>query len=779
VNTLNQTAKDFTVRLTVRPLRLAFYLKKPDPEKIAKIVKYCCSVWGGIYNPIIVTNERSNSELAGLLALFDPDLGVGMDNEVLYKANVPEHRMAQFAQLGKRGQLVGCDISLVLAHLFETRFRFEQRYPPKALILDEHGSSLLSNIVYFGTFPRPKGMSYGMDYQTVFQPRKISGLGNWKAKESPLDYLSPIALTRYHIRARAKFYFCPIVFLFDGEAQEDCLDFWNLRALGLPVFGLPLECVDPWRLNLASYLEPYATPWVRGESRQLLIQKSRKLSESKFSYGCSAIESVLKGIQAVRGIGFPRLGKPEYWYSDHCGPTDISSRSADLEIPLHNQSLRWRSLDPEFAEGRAVGFGLLWANDVEIGDYNPDRYRRASLFPNIPVKTTVSLVDLPGARELWRTNKGLVHYASHPEDGVYYQVPSGSEVVTDWLASKGIVAKKSDKSELVDRLLLNLGGVHGATILKLDGFRKVLDLIGKHGSLRKSEIEKQLRESLRQSDMIHRDASEAFKRLVSDGVMTPGLVFKCKHCLRSAWYPLEGISRKFACRYCLEMNEVGTLDKSNEWSYKTLGVFGIPRSIEGSIATALTLIFFTNHFDPNCSILFPSRLETGDYSCEIDLVLLRKTNVWWEVGWRALIAECKTERSFKQKDIAKLRRTARALPGTVIVLSSLREADQFDQQEKDRLQKLAEWGRKPHIGDKWLHPVVILTKIELQSYFCPPQCWSNWPRPLQRIAKRYRHVDSYEELAECTQMAYLGMNSWHDWFEKKFLKKRKSRRRSS
>lgn len=493
MNSAQASIKDFTVTVTVRPLRLSFYLEKTDPEKIAKIVRHCCTLWGGIYNPIIIQGKRSKTELDGLLALFDPDLCVAMDSRVLYKANVPEHRMVQFGQIGKSDQTIGCDISSVLKHLFETRFRFEQRYPPRVLTLDERASNHLCDIVYFGAFPREKGLTYAKNYRTVFQPHKITGLTDWKYKESPANYLSPVTLTRYQIRARSKFHFYPVVFIFDGENAEDCVDFWNLRAAGLSVFGLPVECLESWASKLPDFLLPYAVPWTRGDNRKLLIQKSRNVPQPKFLDEVKLIESLLRGIEVIRNTSFPRLHKPEYWSSDQCGTTMISSRSRDLEITSRDSTLRWQSLAPEFAEGRSFGFGLLWANDVEIKDYNFDGYRRSAVFPNIPPKTPVSLIDGAGALGLWRTNKGLVHYCSHVDDLVHHQLESGSDTVSDWLGRYGIVAEKSDKAELVDRLLLNLGGTWGAKILKLDGFRKVLDLIHKNGSLKKSEIDKQLR----------------------------------------------------------------------------------------------------------------------------------------------------------------------------------------------------------------------------------------------------------------------------------------------
>lgn len=180
---------------------------------------------------------------------------------------------------------------------------------------------------------------------------------------------------------------------------------------------------------------------------------------------------------------------------------------------------------------------------------------------------------------------------------------------------------------------------------------------------------------MRGSDAVGGDYSGVFEQMVSAGVVVPGLNFKCRHCLRTAWYPLEMISRTFNCRFCLQTNDVGVIGKTNEWMYKSLGIFGIPRSIEGSISTALTLLFFERDLGQESSILLPSCLEIDGRFSEVDLVILRHTGFWWEWSWRCLICECKTERSFSKDDVSRVRRLAAKIPGAVIVLSTLRDRD--------------------------------------------------------------------------------------------------------
>ncbi|MGB2804306.1 MAG: hypothetical protein WBD64_05355, partial [Candidatus Zixiibacteriota bacterium] len=361
---LDRSAKELRVTLTARPLRLAFYLEEADPHEITQVVLYNCTVWGGIYNPIIIRRGRTNKELQGLLALFDPDLCVGVSGDVLAKADVPHHRMVDFGWLRASTKTVGCDISVVVRHLFETRFRFQQRYPARALLLDKGASKNLCDVVYFGGFPNGKPQEYAENYQTVFEPKTIQGLGGWKLKDSPARALSPLAVTAYRLRTRAKFHYRPMIFVFNGEDPEDCVDFWNLRALGLSVFGLPVQCVSNWRSSLPRYVAPYTAGWTCKDAPELAVYKSRRIKKTEFLRTANHIESVVNGVGILRNISFPRLASPEYWHSDNVGPNTISSLSQDLEIHLGGAMLRWRSIAPQFAQGRTFPYGILWANDV-------------------------------------------------------------------------------------------------------------------------------------------------------------------------------------------------------------------------------------------------------------------------------------------------------------------------------------------------------------------------------------------------------------------------------
>ena len=91
-----------TVKVRLRPIKLAFLVNPNDKESLLKAIEINTFLWGGMYNPIIPTYERipskwkdgssknlsAQSIVSGYLDNFDPDYVVPMGKCANYTIDV-------------------------------------------------------------------------------------------------------------------------------------------------------------------------------------------------------------------------------------------------------------------------------------------------------------------------------------------------------------------------------------------------------------------------------------------------------------------------------------------------------------------------------------------------------------------------------------------------------------------------------------------------------------------------------------------------------------------
>ena len=115
--------------------------------------------------------------------------------------------------------------------------------------------------------------------------------------------------------------------------------------------------------------------------------------------------------------------------------------------------------------------------------------------------------------------------------------------------------------------------------------------------------------------------------------------------------------------------------------------------------------------------------------------------------------------SSNPRDLAQLRRVAARFPGSVIVISVMR--DEFTPGEIRNLLPFVKWARRldPH----WMptNPVVLLTGVELFHEFSIESTWGDRGGPYERFAN-FGITRSLHRFAEATQMLYLDLPSFAD-----------------
>jgi hypothetical protein len=198
------------------------------------------------------------------------------------------------------------------------------------------------------------------------------------------------------------------------------------------------------------------------------------------------------------------------------------------------------------------------------------------------------------------------------------------------------------------------------------------------------------------------------------------------------------------------------------WKYRLVGPFVTPHFAQGAYCVALTLSFLEGL----------SSMAPFTYTTSLDLVTGTGTRLetdlfaWWggdSLGRAArdpstVVGECKSlgNDGFKPKDISRLKALGETLPGSFLVVATLKR--QFSTEEVRRLRQLCRWGWSRASGDRKPSRVIALTAVELFGDGPFPYDWKKAGGTLAQLAETSGHVFDLTRLAEVTQRGHLGFS---------------------
>lgn len=146
---------------------------------------------------------------------------------------------------------------------------------------------------------------------------------------------------------------------------------------------------------------------------------------------------------------------------------------------------------------------------------------------------------------------------------------------------------------------------------------------------------------------------------------------------------------------------------------------------------------------------------------------------------RLVLGEAKSFGSrelIKADDLAKLKAIGEKLPGSMIVISVMR--DHFTAAEKQLLATFVKWARRPDDLGRPSHLVVLLTGNELFADFSLERTWKKLGGAHAKYAN-YEHTHKLDGLADATQAVYLGLPTFSSerravWEKKHAMQKAKA-----
>ena len=119
--------------------------------------------------------------------------------------------------------------------------------------------------------------------------------------------------------------------------------------------------------------------------------------------------------------------------------------------------------------------------------------------------------------------------------------------------------------------------------------------------------------------------------------------------------------------------------------------------------------------------------------------------------------------SFKQDDVARMRKLADIFPGAFIVFATLK--DELSATEKTAIGQFATWGRERLPDGRPRTPVIVLTATELFCGWNVKEAWKELGgQRATLVTPPAVRLDNLWTLANLTQQIYLGLPDPHAHF---------------
>lgn len=806
--------KKITITKRLRPIRLAFLVRKEDKKTLRDVFRINTCLWGGIYNPIIPFFQKTpknwedrrfrhpsaSSILKGYLDSFDPDYVVVKDKKMLPDSLFDKERILLFEEVltSKDDSPIsyGVDVTDLYWHLYDKDFKFERRHPIKVFIPMPSKETALLSACYFGDFPSLKEMSYvKKNYSHCFNPKELA--------INPANLLdcfinegaSPLRITKAELQVYPRGWRAePSVFFMDATSWLDIVDFWNLRAVGRDVLPLPKQYADNYIDLLNKIIKRNHVPYRHNKD---MMQHTNFIC-SRFS-SMEEMQSFSKKL-TLAGMGSISL---QHWYprmwdewakdKDHVELCSIMVKEESEEVSLEDKYLRFKDISPSFVEKHRWNGKPRWINVIRLKDFY-ERYDCPSVLPR-NLKDTYRIFGAHSFDKAWISSEGLNIPCEHYEWSHFFEIPTNFKVFEVWFKAQGFEIELSGPGRILLKIIDSVGGIHGTRIFQDEEMIKLLDKMS-HAAV-ESEIKESDDEPVKSKvraktvsikiwrDLLiklNRNSSEVAERhlrnLINYKILKGGVNLQCPECAQHTWYALDDLSDRVTCERCLEKFDfpISKPVSENNWHLRTIGPFSIENYAQGGYCVALCLRFLGGHGFSNEMTWIPSfSIKRKDKDAlESDFGIFLSQGQHNEINFPVVIfGECKSFNEFKNKDINRMKQLSHNFPGSVIAFCTLRST--LTAREKKVLAKLARRGRKHFKADRWLNPVLILTGIELFSDFGPPSCWKNKGAPYDAFANNWYVRDGIQGLCDATQQMHLGIESYWKWYEQR-SKKRLSRK---
>lgn len=770
-----------TVKVTLRPIKLAFLVNPKDKESLMKAIEINTFLWGGMYNPIIPTyrripakweegpfkNPNAQSVVSGYLDNFDPDYIVPMGECADYPFDVGyREKIEDVAEIlapieGDGTPKYGIGLFEVLNHFFHEEFKFQRRDPLDICLpcFGPHFRLFLSSV--FGKLPENIDEIFWEHFAKPLDAKKTGCSASNYTEFLTSQKLFLRRMTQFHLNPRSRREWC--IFFLDATKPLDVMDYWNLCAIGWEVLPIPKQFTqfDQTKRFVLDLIKRNSNPKIRDYTT---ILKSRSISEEEHQHffhllGISFFSEGEERSKVSFQTLYPRIWDEWVRGADHVECCKLEADTVEHDISTDQETLRFKTLDPKFMS-RFGGHGTSrFANEIDLRLYG-----EKSLLAEVIPEGSVEPNRVMGEFRLldWRASrKSLVYLSRHSEWTVSLSLPQSEVIFTRWLKSRGWTAELSSAGRIAKQMVLQLGGVNGIGILAEEGIIQLLQKMNSSDGKTLAEefvwaeIQKIPTQAVYNKTEV---AKRILNQLISAKVFQLGMKIQCPVCTKHSWYSVKGTDYELQCPSCLSAFPFPPASKEVKWEYRTLGPFSTSNQADGVYTVLLTLRFFSDFSLLNGSttplMSFTTQKE-GMKPLEADLALFFQESKFRNSKTEVIFVECKTFNSFRQKDVNRMTDLGKAFPGTILVFAKLEEY--LHEEEKAILCTLVNRSRKNRMNDRPFNPILILTGKELFWH----SNFSEWWKEVGGMRMAVNSRKGMLELCDFTQQINLDMDSWY------------------
>lgn len=704
-----------TARCNARPSRLAFVLPTPDRDALFNVIARATSLWGGIYNPIIILDgstrvvhgfqeERSSGgdylcSQEAILRAFDPDILFTFSTDPLPdQMKVFQLRTYPAAQLESRSyhnQIVSAfvDIWPVLHDFWEQEFKFSTtppikfRYPEKT----EAEKSLLI-AARFGLYTNDDSYEF---LRERFGATSFTYDVAFKSEMVGARVLTPIWVTQHHCFQQRQSIHSHAYFLMDPENVFDVVDYWNLRAAGMALVALTLADYKDFEPLVREFGAAAAYPINEHVTNHVTLIKGRSITEEEVKVVADWIRSLdfLKDFSTMGWV--PRFNMDYYGVGNEI---DVRPIKAFESSPIAVLTDGYGSL-----EGPSLPFlrdddpwSGLWSTDLSFYAYgqNDSCYRLPWLNAGCDalIRGKIGMgFELDAARV---SKQGIVAQHQGKRNSTTLQPITAVDVTAAFLQGHQIdYVGTSSPGLAMERIIEMLGGIRGCALFKNPAIRELLEELASGGTKPATDVRAAVNRTMvnylhyaqpATKDQKADAVSALLDRAMEAKVFRIGLEFQCPRCKRYNWYAVTEFNEGYNCKSCFAREVTPRLD-TTRWHYASDGFFRTSNKLDGNITILLTLTFFNYLFKQRVQYAPSFNYKLAGEAHEMDFAVVAGNDHHEQV--EMIFGESKSGATLNPGERAKLRAFAEKT-GSYLCFCTL--AEDFGEDDKTFFRELVE-----------------------------------------------------------------------------------------
>ena len=570
-----------SITVKSRPLRLAF-LVPPERVALQKVIETNSTLWGGSYNPIIPLYKRPPAawrmykgqkvsiaeRVCGYLRAFDPDFLVNCTNQplpayvealnrpaILLEEIWPSTSPTRWADPPRYG--VG--IFEILNSIYKDFFELQHRFKRSVLLPPLPEAHQLFWMSFLGYLPPTIQSTVEQEYAKAIDIEKPPlDAKNVGSLLTPLS-LFPRRITQHRIKVRpsGRWSQDALAIFMDASSVADIIDYWNLRALGRPVFPIPKQFVGipEFVASIRSYVQSnyrvsahnaqitHGTTIIRGSSSTM--------DELQMFASALGPDTIIPGKPNARPISlqhwYPRIWDEWAIGKDGATPDNIFDEEKEFSFQDSAGPIPVQVVKPDFVDEGGLTNTPRFANGISLRFYGQESEVLADVFPpdgrDEVLRAAGGGYFSPDEFRIGRT--GLVHLVNWSRE-IRWKPPPAEDLFFAWLADKGIKAELSSSGRLTKELRSQLRGwlhvlTHEMVLKLLEDMNQGVD--GGRG-LPLATVKNRLNAITFPRNL--------YESLVERGVFQLGYKTQCTHCQRASWHDLRSFATELVCPLCHE-----------------------------------------------------------------------------------------------------------------------------------------------------------------------------------------------------------------------------------